>query len=294
MKKSKKNNWDKAVKIMERLRGPGGCPWDKEQTHHSLTPYLIEEAYEVLEAIEENQPDRLCEELGDLLLQIIFHSQIAKEDGAFDINEVIENLVSKLERRHPHVFKGEKINTTDEVLKKWEQIKLEEKGSFQRHSLMDGIPCSLPSLLAAERVQMRAAEAGFDWPDVGGVLEKIKEEAVELAQVYNLSEERKLRGNLSKSKKNASRIKEEFGDLLFALVNFSRFIGINADEALRVTIKKFVNRFKYMEKASGGREAFSEMDLEEMNKYWEGSKKIRRRKKELKKSMKEGQIYDRD
>lgn len=258
-KKKKKNRWDEVIRIMEKLRGKNGCSWDKEQTHHSLTPYLIEESYEVLEAIEEKKTNRLCEELGDLLLQVIFHAQIAQESGKFDINDVLEGIILKIKRRHPHVFMGKKIKTSAGVIKEWEKIKLEEKGIFQRYSLMDGIPNSLPSLLAAERIQMRAAEVGFDWPDVRGVLEKIIEEAGELSESFK--------------RKDILKIKEELGDLLFALVNFARFSKINADEALRMTIKKFVQRFKYMEEVSGGGEKLSKMELEEMDKFWEEAKR---------------------
>ncbi len=246
------------VDIMEKLREK--CPWDKQQTHKSLIPYIIEEAYEVVEAIEEEKDDRLCEELGDLLLQIVFQSQIASERGAFDIGDVAEGISDKLIRRHPHVFGSERAETSEDVKKRWEEIKLKEKGS-SRKSLMDGIPKGMPALLQARRIQERAAEVGFDWEDIYGVLDKVEEEVGELREAIK--------------KENKEKIMDELGDLLFVLVNIGRWMNINPEEALRGTSYKFIERFKYIEKVSQDMGVpLKDMDLYEMEEIWQRSKKV--------------------
>lgn len=261
----KKDLWAEAIRLMAKLRGDKGCPWDKAQSHLSLTPFLIEETYEVLESIEDKNSQKLCDELGDLLLQILFHSQIAKEEGLFDVNDVLSNLIKKIKRRHPHIFeKGKSALTPEEVLKNWEEIKLKEKGAIsKKSSLMDGIPSGLPALLAAHRVQSRAVEVGFDWENTTQVIEKVQEELNEFL--------------LSCQQKDVSRSKEELGDILFSLVNLARFLEINPEEALRKTIKKFVQRFKYIEKMSREKQkSLKEMSLREMDKHWEEAKGTRR------------------
>ncbi|MCD6310570.1 MAG: nucleoside triphosphate pyrophosphohydrolase [Candidatus Eremiobacteraeota bacterium] len=237
---------------MSVLRGEDGCPWDKEQTHRSLLPYVIEEAYEVVESVEDGDMNRLCEESGDLLLQIVFQAQIAKEAGEFDIKDVCSAINDKLIRRHPHVFSpdGKKLSRPEEVTRQWEEIKLtQEEG--KRESLMDGIPRDLPALLAAQRVQERASGVGFDWDDATGPLEKVSEELGELKSVMNGPRE---------------KMKEEMGDILFSVVNFCRFLGINAEEALRNSVKKFVRRFKKVEE--GG----FDTTLEIMEERWQNAK----------------------
>lgn len=248
------------VKIMERLRGGDGCPWDKEQTPESLKPFLIEEAYEVLEALDEKDSDQLKEELGDLLYQILFHAQIAKERGEFDINDILEASVEKMTRRHPHVFGDKKARDSKEVLAHWEEMKRKEKGNKKRRSILDGVPRQLPSLLMAYQIQARAARIGFEWEKVDQVLDKLDEEISELKDACK--------------KKDREDIGEELGDILFSLVNISRFLGINPEEALRIAIRKFTTRFSYMEDmASAEGRSLSSLSLEEMERLWEMAKK---------------------
>lgn len=251
----------KLLNIMDILRGAEGCPWDKEQNHKTLMPYLIEEAYEVIEALEENNPQRIAEELGDLTLQIVFHSRIGKEEKTFSANDVLESINDKMIRRHPHIFGNTKVSTADEVLKNWEEIKLQEKGCKKRTSLMDGIPRSLPALLYSRRLQERAAESGFDWDNIEGVLEKCDEETQELKHAIKL--------------KDHNKIEEELGDLLFAWVNAARWFNINPEQALRKTGDKFIRRFKYIEKQAEEKGLkLSQMTLDEMEEIWQDSKKL--------------------
>jgi len=255
------SSWDRLLGIMQTLRGEPGCPWDKEQTHQSLTPYLVEETYEVLDAIEDGDPLRLKEEMGDLLLQIVFHAQIARENGDFDANGVVQGLNEKMIRRHPHVFSDAHVSSSAEVLKNWEEIKLREKGVRSRNSLMDGIPASLPALLQAERLQGRAAEVGFDWPDLQGPLQKIQEESGELCRAWE--------------QKDAGKVREELGDLLFAVVNVGRRMGVNCEEALRLSSKKFTERFHFIEEKSRLIEkSLSDLTLEEMDGFWDEAKAL--------------------
>lgn len=252
---------DALIGIMAALRGEKGCPWDREQTSESLKPFLVEEAYEVLEAIDEKNPEAVKEELGDLLFQIVFQCRIAQEKGDFGMTDVIEKISRKMIARHPHVFADADYKTSAEVLVHWEaQKKLEGK---QRESLLEGVPRTLPSLLRAHRLQDRAARVGFDWERVDDVLKKLDEEIGEFRDAMERRQE--------------NEIEEELGDLLFMLVNLSRFIGVNPEEALRKTISKFISRFRYIEMAAAetGR-TLSEMTLSEMDALWDEAKKKKR------------------
>ena len=270
------------VKIMERLRGNNGCPWDKEQSRKSLKPYLIEESYEVLEAIDEGKPEKIKEELGDLLFQILFHAQISKDMKEFDINDVIEKIHEKMIRRHPHVFstpptlplqrgggaggisplkKGaEGVVSAKDALAQWEDIKRKEKEYRGRKSVLDGVPKKLPSLLRAHRLQDKAARVGFDWEHIDQVFAKVEEEMDEFRKAF--------------SDKNTEEMENELGDLLFALVNIARFIEVNPEDALRKTISRFIKRFHYIEEeiARQCRE-LKNVSLEEMDKLWDEAKK---------------------
>lgn len=253
-------SFDKLVKIMSRLRGDGGCPWDKEQTHKSLKPYLIEEAYETLEAIDSDDEDHLKEELGDVLLQVVFHAQIATEEKRFTIDDVAENIYRKLVRRHPHVFGEVKADTPEAVLKNWELIKKSEKPGEPEKSVMDGVPLSLPSLLRAWRVQGRAKSVGFDFENAAEAFGKVDEE-LEEARQYTESEDRE-------------NFEEEVGDLLFSLVNVCRFMKVNPEEALKKSTDKFIERFKYIEnKLAGQDKKPEETSLVEMDALWDEAKR---------------------
>ena len=254
---NKSNNFQKLVDIMARLRSEDGCPWDREQTRETLKPYLIEEAYEVLEALDEGNAQGLKEELGDLLFQIIFHAQIAKERGEFDIDDVIKKISEKMISRHPHVFGDERFETSKEVLKQWDERKKEE-GKL-RESVLEGVPKELPSLLRAHRLQSRASKVGFDWKRLEDVMDKLEEELGEF------------RAALAHKEKAA--IEDELGDIFFVLVNISRFVGVNPEDALRKTIAKFISRFRYIErKAAEAGKGLSGMTLEEMDALWEEAK----------------------
>ncbi len=241
------------ARIVERLRAPEGCPWDRRQDHRSLRPYLLEEAYEVIAAIDSGKGEALCEELGDLLLQVVLHSQIAHEGGAFDLFTVIENIIAKLIRRHPHVFGQERIATADGVRRRWQQIKGKEKG--KQGSLVQ-VEKGLPALLQARKVQENAAAVGFDWPDPSGAVLKLKEELAELEDAYRMGDQ--------------ARIEEELGDFLFATVNVSRFFKVDAELALGRAVLKFIHRFRYIEAqvARSGRD-FADFTLEELDRWWE-------------------------
>ncbi|MCL5022544.1 MAG: nucleoside triphosphate pyrophosphohydrolase [Nitrospirae bacterium] len=250
-------DFEKLVEIMSELRGEKGCPWDREQTRESLKPFLLEETYEVLEAIDEGDPGKMKEELGDLLFQILFHCQIAEERGEFDIHGVIGKISEKMIGRHPHVFGGAKYETSEEVLRQWEERKKEE--GKNRDSILDGVPRDLPSLLRAHRIQTRAARVGFDWKRVDDVLLKLDEELEEFREA--------LRG------KEQGEIEDELGDLFFVLVNVARFVGVNPEDALRKTISKFISRFRYIEmKAAESGKSLPAMSLEEMDALWDEAK----------------------
>ena len=254
----KKGDLQALVKIMEKLRGKKGCPWDKEQTKASLRPYIVEEAYELIEAIEADNPDTIREELGDLLFQIVFQCQLAKEQKEFTIDDVIKKISKKMIDRHPHVFGKADYKTADEVIVHWEEHKkLEGK---LRASILEGVPESMPSLLRANRLQDRAAQVGFDWERVDDVLEKLDEELKEFKDAIKTAKQEK--------------IEEELGDIFFMLVNVSRFVGVNAEDALRKTIRKFVSRFRYIEtNAARTGKKLSDMTLDEMESLWNEAKK---------------------
>lgn len=249
------------VELVARLRGPDGCPWDRKQTHESLKPFLVEECYEVLDALEGGSSDRLKEELGDLLFQIVLHARLAEEDGRFSMKEVLSFNVEKMTRRHPHVFGDKKLKTDKDVLANWEEIKKSEIGNSERKSILDGVPRDLPALLRAHRLQERAARVGFDWSHINDVLPKLDEELEEFRE--------------SISKGDTKSTEEELGDLFFVLVNISRFLGVNPEDALRKTIGKFIRRFRYIEEvaASSGR-SLNNMTMEEMDRLWEEAKQL--------------------
>lgn len=242
------------VFIMKELRNK--CPWDKAQTRESLKPYIIEEAYEVISAIEEKNVDKLKEELGDLLLQIVFQCEIASENKEFTVYEVINDLCAKLIRRHPHVFGNTKVNGKEEVLENWEKIKAKENVN---RSILDGVPENLPALLAAYRLQEKASRVGFDWNNVQDVLKKVKEELHELEEAIN--------------RKDRSDLERELGDLLFAIANLARFLEIDPESALRMCNKRFKNRFKYIEEGLKQRGiSWENATLEIMDILWEEAK----------------------
>ncbi len=246
------------IGIVGRLRGNDGCPWDKEQTLESLKHCLIEESYEVIDAVECGDPEKLKEELGDVLLQILLQSHIAGEQGKFTFMDVADSLAAKIVRRHPHVFGDAKVSDCKDVLKNWEKIKAKEKAG-SNHSIVDGGPRHLPALQKAQRIQTRAARIGFDWVRVEDVTGKIEEELLETKQAV--------------TNNDAAEIKQEIGDLLFAVINLSRFLKINAEEALGLTIEKFRKRFKEIERRvrDEGRE-LTECSLAEMDAHWENIK----------------------
>jgi tetrapyrrole methylase family protein/MazG family protein len=250
--------WDDLIEIMARLRM--GCPWDREQTHRTLVPYLIEETFEVVEAIEGGATDALCDELGDLLLQIVFHAQVATETGAFSVADVIDALSNKMVRRHPHVFGDAVIEDVDAQWRNWERLKALEKTGRERKSRLDGIPKQLGALQRGQRMQEKAARVGFDWPQVQGIVEKLAEEAAELAAAR-------------RAKQDDAHVREELGDLFFTLVNLSRALGIDAETAMRQANEKFYKRFSFMEQraAADGR-TLSDLSLDELEELWKAAK----------------------
>ncbi len=266
--------FEKLVALQARLRGPGGCPWDHEQTHESLRRFLIEEAYEVLDAMEEGGPKEFASELGDLLLQVVFHSILAEETGAFTISDVIESVHTKMVRRHPHVFGDVSAKTSGEVLKNWEQIKREERakeGSAAEDSILAGVPRSLPGVLEAQELTKRAAKIGFDWENLAGILEKLDEEKRELSAL--MPAERAGLKPAPTKEKSAHRLEEEVGDLLFTGVNIARFLGVDSEIALKAANRKFKRRFHWMESAAAKQGAqFSDLSRERMEELWEESK----------------------
>jgi MazG family protein len=261
--------FDTLVEIMTTLRGPNGCPWDKQQDFSSLKPMLVEEVYEVLEAIDNQDYDGLAEELGDLLLHVIFHAQLGKEASQFDINTVIEKISDKLVRRHPHVFGNESASTPEEVIKNWEAIKAEEKAEKLKHrtpeqrSLLEGIPSKLPAIHEAHQISSRAARVGFDWPDIEGIFDKLQEEVQELREVISAAGDEMHR----------ERLEDEIGDMLFVIVNIARYLKIDSESALKRANRKFKARFRYMEAelAKQGK-SLEETPMEEMEALWQKAK----------------------
>ena len=264
------------VALQAQLRSPQGCPWDREQTHESLRTYLLEETYEVLEALDSGEPLKLAGELGDLLLQIVFHADLAREAGRFDIGNVIEHIHAKMVRRHPHVFGETRARTSAQVLKNWEQLKAQERrgehgASVAKKkvaaSLLDGVPPTLPALLEAYQLTRRASRIGFDWEDTEGLFDKLAEETVELREALA----RARVGNSSPVDK--SRVEEEVGDLLFVAANVARFLGIDPEIALKKGNRKFTARFREMERRAGraGRR-LAEVPRDDLESLWEAAK----------------------
>ena len=257
----------KLVALVARLRGESGCPWDKEQTRETLKPMLVEEAYEVLDALDDPDPMELKEELGDLLFQVVFHARIAQEKGEFDLADVIDRLHEKMIRRHPHVFGNINLHTAEDVLRNWEDIKASERGTQSTYlpesekSLLDGIPSRLPAMHEAYQITAKAARVGFDWPDLDGILKKLREEMAELSSAAGSNDR--------------DQLVHEVGDLLFVVVNVARFLGVDPETALRRCNRKFGRRFRHIESAikKQGRELKS-ASLEEMDALWEEAKKL--------------------
>jgi len=241
--------------IIERLRAPDGCPWDRQQTHASLKGNLVEELYEVLDAIDKGDSAKLCEELGDLLMQVVLHARIASEAGEFDISDVVRGISEKLIRRHPHVFGNSRVADAGEVVTSWEKLKREEREPGE--SLLSSVPRNMPSLAYSQTIQRRAARVGFDWKDIEGVMEKIPEEFRELCE----------------AREHEQRVRE-FGDLLFALANLARWMDIDLEGALRGANERFRRRFSYMEEECRKRGILlSQLSFEEQNKLWEEAKR---------------------
>jgi tetrapyrrole methylase family protein/MazG family protein len=272
---TEKNQLERLIEIMEILRSDRGCPWDREQTHTSIAANLLEEAYEVYEAIMNQDDEHLKEELGDLLLQIIFHAQIARERKAFDIYEIARKINEKLIRRHPHVFGDIRVDTSKEVLRRWEEIKKNEREAREEggHAL-DSLPKSMPSLLLALNAQKKASRLGFDWKEPEPVLEKLDEELKELRETYD---------TFRKDPRVKEELEEEIGDVLFAAVNFARLAGIDPEYSLRKVTEKFITRVKLVEEfAQKEGVKLSEASLEDLDRLWEKAKEEIKNNKKLK------------
>ncbi len=260
--------FEKLVEIMSTLRGPDGCPWDKQQDHDTLKPMLVEETYEVLEAVDNNDSEGLREELGDLLLHIVFHAQLGKEAGKFNIDGVLDGICEKLIRRHPHVFGNDTAESPEEVVKNWEAIKAEEKAQKltgrtpEPRSRLEGIPSKLPALHEAHQISSRAVRVGFDWPDIGGVFDKLEEETRELRDALDAPESLR-----------QSRLEDEIGDIFFVVVNLARFLKIDSESALKRANRKFKKRFQHMEaQLAGAGKNIESTTLEEMESLWRQAK----------------------
>ncbi len=249
--------FDTLVDIIAKLRAPDGCPWDRKQTHASLRENLLEECYEVLEALDEGDSKKLCNELGDLLMQIVLHAQIATEAGEFELGDVMNSINAKLIHRHPHVFGSQKVKDAEEVALNWEALKQEERGADS--SMLSSVPRQMPALSYSQAIQRRVAQVGFDWEDIDGVIDKLAEEVGEFKQ--GAGEQKK----------------REFGDLLFTLVNFARRLGIDSEAVLREANQRFYRRFSYMEEVCRQRGVnFGTLSFDEQNALWgEAKKKVR-------------------
>ena len=265
--KETEEKFGELLDVMARLRSETGCPWDKEQTHLSLKPCLLEETYELIDALDDGDPKKLKEELGDVLLQVVFHSQIAAEEGRFTAKDVILQLTDKLIRRHPYVFAGEPIpQDTASVLKQRLQIKANERKDGESKSALGNVPKAMPALARAQSITRRASHLGFDWPDIGPVWGKVEEEIRELKNAAESGDK--------------ARTGEELGDLLFSLVNLARFLDVEAEEILAQTIDRFTRRFHHIEtKLQQANKSFDQSSLEEMDRFWEEAKKIEAREK---------------
>ncbi len=252
--------FDRLVSIMETLRSPGGCPWDAEQDHRSLINGLIEEVYELAQAVDENDPAGMREELGDVLLHVVFHAVIAKEKNEFDVEQVVSGLCDKLIYRHPHVFGEATVNDSAEVVENWDRLKQAEKEKTARDSIFSGIPPKLPALLYAKKIQKAAGKVNFDWDDAAGVMEKITEETAELSEAMGTGDK--------------ARMADEVGDLLFSVINLARKLDIDPEAALRGVNRKFVSRFSHIEKAAKAQGVpLAEMPMAEKDRIWEVAKK---------------------
>lgn len=251
----------KLLALMARLRGPDGCPWDREQTLKTLRPYVLEETYEVLEAMESGDPREHCEELGDLLLQIVFQARIAEEEGRFDFADVAEAISAKLVRRHPHVFGDAQVKDAEGVMRQWVALKREEKAARGGgHSVLEGVPRELPALARAERLTEKASRIGFDWPDAAGARAKVEEELGELDEAIR-------RGD-------RERVEDELGDVLFAVANLARKLSLPPEEALRNAVARFIARFEHVERELERRGVpHGTATLEEMDRLWEEAKR---------------------
>jgi|UniRef100_A0A7C5PRY9 tetrapyrrole methylase family protein/MazG family protein len=257
-------NFFDLVEVVKILRSENGCPWDKEQTHESMKSNLIEETYEVIDAIDKRDPYLLKEELGDLLLQVVFHSQIEAERSNFSIDDVIDSLVKKLIYRHPHVFGDVRLKNSDEVLKRWEDLKLKSKNNASEEGIFSDFTTALPALILAYKAQRKAKNVGFDWKEADGILEKIKEEVDEFKGVMNSNDRDKML--------------DEVGDILFSVVNLARFFGIHPEDALRLSTLKFIKRFVLMEKIiKEDNLKISDLSIEKLDLYWEKAKKLETR-----------------
>lgn len=251
---------DELVEVVAKLRAPDGCPWDRKQTHETILTDLLEEVYEFLEAVDEKDKPHMREELGDILLQVVFHSQIASEEQEFTLDDVAGEIAEKLVRRHPHVFGDLKVDSTETVLKNWDAIKNAEKGKEDRKSVLDGVPKALPSLLRAEKIQKKAAKVGFDWSEIAPVLDKVEEEFKEFREALEAG--------------NTEEAELELGDILFSLVNVARHQKISAEESLRLSINKFSKRFNYVEEQYDfDHQKMKKATLEELDNFWNQSKK---------------------
>ncbi|MBI2860269.1 MAG: nucleoside triphosphate pyrophosphohydrolase [Chloroflexi bacterium] len=247
--------FERFVTLVARLRGPGGCPWDREQTHASLRENLLSECYEVLDALDEGHAEKLRDELGDLLMQVVLHAQIAAESGDFEVADVIRRITDKLVHRHPHVFGDVKASTAEDVIKSWEALKLKERGNGA--SVLDSVPAHMPALAYSQEIQNRVARKGFDWESIEGVFEKLVEEIKELEQAGDQQQQ-----------------EQEFGDLLFTMVNVSRRMGIDAESALRQASRRFLQRFRHMEEACRQRGIdIGALSLAEQDALWDEAKK---------------------
>jgi ATP diphosphatase len=290
--------FERAVAIMERLRAPGGCPWDREQTFDSIKPYTLEETYEVLEAIDQRDWQELAGELGDLLLQVLFYAEMAKEESSFSIDDVLDRLSSKLINRHPHVFGDVKADTAAEVKKNWEALKVEERkkrqdeqesGKKEKHSILAGVSSAMPALLEASKLSSRAAQAGFDWPNIEGLFDKLEEETEELREQL---QEFPAPGPRPQSRVVAGsgrtviperlqqRLEEEVGDLFFVLVNIARYLSVDPESALRKSNRKFKRRFQWMEDRlqESGRTA-DQASMDELESLWVRAKAHEKRER---------------
>ena len=248
---------EKLVNIVAKLRSPQGCPWDKEQTRETLKPFLIEEFYELIDALDGNDLENVKEELGDLLFHIVLQSQLSKEEGGFDINDVIEGVTEKMIRRHPHVFGDKKLETSGNVVEWWEEHKKKEAKNHE--SVLDNIPKSLPAMLRAHKIQLKATKVGFDWERIEDVFAKLEEEIREFKDALY--------------KKDQTEVEDELGDIFFVLIRISNFINVNPEDALRKTIEKFIQRFRHIEiQSSQQGKKLSEMTLAEMDVLWKEAK----------------------